>query len=68
MSETTDLAAQAKLWCTRTGAARLVNLSEGAIRKAVARGDLATYPAADGTQLIHVPDLLAWRARKDTPS
>lgn len=50
--------AQAKQWCLVTGAARLVDVTEGAVRHAIARGDLAAYEAADGTRLVYVPDVL----------
>lgn len=59
--ETADRSQAAGLWATRTGAARLVGLSEGAVRKAVERGQLPTYRAADGTLLIHLADLAAYR-------
>ena len=59
-----EMAAQFAL---RTGAGRLVGLTEGAIRAAIARGELATYEAADGTRLVYVPELLAWRAGRAAP-
>lgn len=58
-----ERAAQASQWALVTGAARLCDLTEGALRKAIARGDLAAYEAADGTRLVYVPDVLDWAGR-----
>jgi excisionase family DNA binding protein len=66
-AKTADRRAQAALWCTRTGAARLAGCTEGAIRHAVRRGDLPAYEAADGTILIHRQDLDAWSAQRRRP-
>jgi hypothetical protein len=59
-----ERAAQARQWCLVTGAARLVDLTEGALRKAIQRGDLAVYEAADGTRLVYLPEVLEWAGRK----
>jgi hypothetical protein len=62
-----ERAAQARQWALVTGAARLCDLTEGALRKAIARGDLAAYDAADGTRLVYVPDVLEWAGRAGDP-
>lgn len=61
--ERSERAAQAGQWALVTGAARLVDLTEGALRKAIARGDLGVYEAADGTRLVYVPEVREWAGR-----